>query len=116
MPHNKQGNFSEICKSFRLMWDGFPYPVLLVEKNRNIVDVNESARNLGVPVGVRCRDISPYPDKCKNFCQANEALESGKTRRMVSRENGKTFSTYWIPLHSAQSGLYLHFVVDTTDE
>jgi len=115
MPQDKQDAFSEIRKSFRLMWDGFPHPVLLVEKNRNILD-DQSARDLGVPVSVRCRDISPYPDKCKNFCQADEALASGKSRRMVSREKGKILSTYWIPLDVMQPGMYLHFVIDSVNE
>lgn len=107
--------YEDICKSFRLMWDGFPHPVLLIQKNRNILDANQCARDLGVPADVRCRDISPYPDKCKNYCQADSALESGKTKRTLARENSKMTATYWIPFNSVANGLYLHFTVDIPD-
>jgi len=108
----KQKQSADICKSFRLMWDGFPHPVLLIQKNRKILDANQSARDLGVPAGIRCRDISPDPDKCKNYCQADAALERGKPKRLLSRQNGKFSATYWIPLNQVSGGLYLHFVVD----
>ncbi len=106
---------SEMTRSFRIMWDGFPHPVLLIQKNRNILDANACARALGVPLGVRCRDISPYPDKCKKYCLADSALESGMTQRIMAREGDKMTATYWIPFSSVASGLYLHFTVDIPD-
>lgn len=115
MPQGKQDTFSEIRKSFRLMWDGFPHPVLLLQKNRIIVDSNQAGRALGVPSGVRCRDISPYPEKCKNNCLADKALANGKPERTISRLGDKLTATYWIPLHPDHSDLYLHFVVDLPD-
>lgn len=111
----QKGLYEDICKSFRFMWDGFPHPVLLIQKNRNILDANQSARDLGVSAGIRCRDISPYPDQCQNYCQADSALESGQSKRLLSRQAGKFSATYWIPLISVASGLYLHFAVDLPD-
>ncbi|MEE9913051.1 MAG: hypothetical protein K4571_15160 [Deltaproteobacteria bacterium] len=102
----------DISKSFRLMWDSFPHPVLLLQKNRTIVDSNKLARDLGVPAGVKCRDISPYPEKCKKHCLADKALASGTSERIISREGNKVSATYWIPLMSHQGDLYLHFVMD----
>lgn len=107
--------YEDICKSFRLMWDGFPHPVLLILKNRNILDANESARALSVLSGVRCRDISPYPDKRKNYCQADAALKSGKYKRTLAWQDEKITATYWIPFNSVANGLYLHFTVDPPD-
>jgi hypothetical protein len=115
MPQDKQDTFSEIRKSFLLMWDGFPHPVLLLQKNRIIVDSNQAGRALGVPSCVRCRDISPYPEKCKNNCLADKALATGKPERTISRLGKKLTATYWIPLHPDHSDLYLHFVVDLPD-
>jgi hypothetical protein len=109
--HPNSGS-EDLVKSFRLMWDGFPHPVLLLRKNRMIVDSNKLARDLGVPAGVKCRDISPYPAKCKKNCLADKALASGTTERTISRLGGKLTDTYWIPLHPDHSDLYLHFVVD----
>ncbi len=101
-----------ISESFRNMWDGFPHPVLLLHKSRQIIDANQAARDLGVPLGVKCRDISPYPDKCKNYCLADKALAEHVWQRIVNREKSRLLATYWIPLHSMEEGLYLHFVVD----
>lgn len=103
---------ADISKSFRLMWDSFPHPVLLLQKNRTIVDSNKLARDLGVPAGVKCREISPYPEKCKNHCLADKALASGTSERIISRQGNKLSATYWIPLKSQQDDLYLHFVMD----
>ncbi len=105
----------DITRSFRMMWDGFPHPVLLLQKNRMIVDSNEVARSLGVPSGVRCRDISPFPEKCKNNCRADVALASGAAEQTISRQEDKLSATYWIPLNAPDSDLYLHFVMDLSD-
>ena len=94
-----------IVESFRLMWDGFPHPVLLLQKNRMIIDSNKLARDQGVPAGVKCRDISPYPEKCKNNCLADKALASGAPERTISRLDGKLTATYWIPLNPDHSDL-----------
>jgi len=94
------------------MWDSFPHPVLLLQKNRTIVDSNKLARDLGVLEGVKCRDISPYPEKCKKHCLADKAMASGESERIISRQGNKVSATYWIPLKSHQDDLYLHFVMD----
>ena len=104
-----------LSESFLNMWDGFPHPVLLLHKSRLIIDANQAARDLGVPLGVKCRDISPYPDKCKNHCQADKALADGIWKRLVSREKEKVSATYWIPIHAGEDGLYLHFTVDVPE-
>lgn len=108
----QNGANEDICKSFRFMWDSFPHPVLLVQKNRTIIDANEKARRLGVIAGVRCRDISPNPSKCKKSCMADQAISTGNSQRIIHQEKDNLYATYWVPLHSVESGLYLHFVMD----
>ncbi len=105
----------EITESFRLMWDGFPHPVLLLRKSRTIVDANQAARNLGVTAGIKCRDISPSPEKCRKHCLADKALASGGSERIVSRQGDKLTATYWISLNSPDDDLYLHFGMDFPD-
>lgn len=112
MNQNNLEQRRRISESFRMMWDNFPQPVLLLQKSRKIIDANQAARNLGVFSGVQCRDISPYPEKCKNNCLADKALVSGTTERTVNRQGDKISATYWIPLTSVEDGLYLHFVID----
>ena len=100
---------------FRLMWDNFPHPVLLLKKNRKIIDANRMARALGVVQGIKCRDISPYPEKCKNQCLADQALASGTAERVIAHQNNKALATYWVPLASLGKDIYLHFVIDIPD-
>jgi len=51
MPQGKQDTFSEIRKSFRLMWDGFPHPVLLLQKKQDNCRFQSSRARLGCAVG-----------------------------------------------------------------
>ena len=98
-----------IIESFRLMWDCFPHPVLLLHKSRTIVDANEAARKLGVVSGIKCRDISPSLENCKKHCKADKALASGLSERIVSRQGNKLTATYWLSLNVPNDDLYLHF-------
>ncbi len=102
----QNGTNEDICKSFRFMGQ-LPHPVLLVQKNRTIIDANEKARRLGVIAGIRCRDISPYPDKCTVWQTRPFHRESPE-----NHSSGERYATYWVPLHSVENGLYLHFVMD----
>ena len=102
----------EIAESFRLMWDCFPHPVLLLHKSREIVDANEAARKLGVVPGIKCRDISPSPENCKKHCQADKVLASGISERIVSHQGNKLIATYWLSLNVPDDDLYLHFNIE----
>jgi hypothetical protein len=105
----------EIIESFRLMWDCFPHPVLLLHKSRTIVDANQAARNLGVAAGIKCRDISPSPENCRKHCQADKVLASKVSERIVSRQGNKLTATYWLSLNVPDDDLYLHFSMEFPD-
>ena len=38
----------EIIRAFHLMWDGFPEPILLIRKSREIVAANKKAEAFGI--------------------------------------------------------------------
>ena len=104
----------EIRRNFHLFWDNFPFPVMLIYKDRSILDRNRSAEEIGIPVGVRCTDLS-VGDSCK-CCQASQALKEQRGKHLVSyyAPMGKVLDSYWIPL-VGEADLYLHFGIDITD-
>lgn len=104
----------EIRRNFHLFWDNYPAPVMLVHKDRTIVEVNKSAQELGCPVGGRCVDIGEK--KHHAGCRANKALLEGTGVREVSyvEHLGQVVDGFWIPL-AGSGDLYVHFANDITE-
>ena len=99
----------EILDAFHLMWDLHPSPVMLVRANREIVAVNTTGKELGIPAGAKCFSLAGRESVCKH-CQANAALAEGKARRAGSYAEslGGFVDGYWTPL-AGVPGLYLHY-------
>lgn len=108
------GRKEEICRNFHLFWDNFPFAVMLVQKDRTIVDVNKAAREMGYPVGMRCADMGEK--KHHAGCKANLALREQTGVREVSYYDflGRVLDSYWVPLAGAED-LYVHFGIDITE-
>ena len=104
----------EIRSNFHLFWDNFPFPVMLVHRDRTIVAVNSSAEAIGYPVGIRCCDMGEK--KFHAGCRANMALrEQAGVREVAYYEHlGQVIDGYWIPL-SGVADLYVHFGIDITE-
>ncbi|SPF44983.1 conserved hypothetical protein [Syntrophobacter sp. SbD1] len=105
-----------ILDAFHIMWNKFPEPVLLIQKDRTVLAVNALAQTAGVQPGIKCFTLNPEgaPDgKCRQ-CRANEALGQGVATRSEVTRNGKTLSTYWIPLDEP-SDIYVHFTLGFAD-
>ncbi|QSV45490.1 hypothetical protein [Geobacter benzoatilyticus] len=103
----------EIRSNFHLFWDNYPGPVMLVHKDRTIIEANKTARELGCPVGTRCVDIGEK--KHHAGCKANKALQEGTGVRDVSyvEHLDQVLDGYWIPLAESQE-LFVHFCNDIT--
>lgn len=104
----------EIRKNFHLFWDNFPFPVMLVYKDRTIIEVNKAGQAIGCPVGTRCSDIGE-----KEFhagCKANKALREQAGIREVAYVEfmGRVLDSYWVPL-AGSDNVFLHFSVDITE-
>lgn len=104
----------DIRNSFHLFWDNFPFPVMLVHKNRTIIEANKAGQAVGCPVGTRCVDMGE-----KNHhagCRANVALREQSGIREVGyiEHMGVVLDSYWIPLAGADD-LYVHFGIDITE-
>lgn len=104
----------DIRRNFHLFWDNFPFPVMLVYKNRTILDTNKAGQAVGCPVGTKCVDIGEK--KHHAGCRAHTALRQQTGERDVAyiEHMGLVLDSYWIPLAGADD-IYLHFSIDITD-
>jgi hypothetical protein len=105
----------DILKSFHAMWDSFPFPVLLLRKDRTILDCNKSAQDKGVRSGGKCFKLSGA-DGIHTHCLGNAALEEETAKRTVgySAVRKQVLDSYWLPL-SGEKDLFVHFAIDISD-
>lgn len=105
---------SELSSSFHLFWDNIPFPVMLVRKDRTIVDLNKAGEAMGCAPGSRCVDLGKKEDH--KGCQANQALLERTSKRVVAYQDSykMVLDSYWVPLAGAED-LYLHFSIDITE-
>lgn len=103
-----------VLEAFDAMWGLYPAPVLLLKANREIVAVNDEGRTLGIPVGIKCFQLSGKDRVCEG-CLANSALKEGLGKREVSWQEKMNMlaDSYWIPVRGA-SDLYVHFANNIT--
>jgi len=103
----------EIHDHFHLFWDNFPFPVLLIRKDRTILDRNRAAEAAGCVPGSRCIDSGPK--EAHKGCLAAAALHDQITQRKVQYVafRGMVMDSYWIPLPS-HDDVYVHFGIDIT--
>jgi hypothetical protein len=104
----------EILKAFHLMWDMFPTPVLLLKKDRTIVDLNQTAQERGVRPGMKCYQLSG-DNIIHNQCLGNSALEEGVGKRSVGyyAPSKRFVDSYWLPI-KGEKDLFVHFAIDIT--
>jgi len=101
----------KILNAFQTMWGPFPEPVMLIQKDRTILAVNDLARSVGTPTGVKCFSLNPEArtTTCKQ-CKANLALHEERTVCTEETQNGKRIIGYWMPLKE-EKDVYVHFGV-----
>lgn len=104
----------EIRKNFHLFWDNHPAAVILIHKDRTIMEINKVAEERGYPVGVQC--ISMGEKKHHACCKLNIAVREKSAARDVDYIDflGQVVDTYWIPLAGAED-FYIHFANDITE-
>jgi hypothetical protein len=101
----------ETSRNFHLFWDNFPFPVMLVHRNRTILDRNKAAEAVGLTTGTRCVDLGNKEDH--KGCLANKALDGQTPMRTVAyvEAYGAVLDSYWIPL-AGEKDLYIHYSAD----
>jgi hypothetical protein len=104
----------ETLRNFHLFWDNFPSPVMLVHKDRTIIEVNKAGQEIGCPIGARCVDLGEKSHHAG--CRANKALRDQIGVREVAYYDhlNQVIDGYWIPLAGA-ADLYVHFGIDITE-
>ncbi len=104
----------EIRKNFHLFYDNFPFPVMLIHKDRTILEVNKTGEDEGCPTGVRCIEMGAKEHH--KVCLANQALTEQTAKRVVAYFDFRdaVLDTYWIPL-AGSDNLFLHFSPDITE-
>jgi hypothetical protein len=105
---------AETRSNFHLFCDNFPFPVMLVHKDRTILAVNKAGEAVGYPTGIRCVEMGEKEHH--KGCQANQALAEQTAKRVVGWFDfaGAVLDSYWIPL-AGSSDLFLHFAADITE-
>ena len=105
----------EVVKAFQMMWGLYPAPVMLIHKSREILAANAAAKNLGLPVGIKCHSLYPSETPCPG-CRANAALKKGEALRKVeySKSMGKFLDGYWVPVDGVED-VYVHFGNDISE-
>lgn len=104
----------EMYRNFHLFWDNFPFPVLLIHKDRIILDRNKAAEAMGCIPGTRCIDRGKKEEH--RGCLANKALQEQAAKRVVAFDEnfGRVIDGYWVPL-AGEKDIYLHFFADITE-
>lgn len=111
---DQRGTNSDILKAFHLMWDPFPHGVLLLKKNRTIVDANAKALDRGDILGKKCYALSGKETGIHTGCLADTALKEGVSQRLVINREGRIIDAYWLPI-KGEEDLFVHFTIYTTD-
>lgn len=107
---------SDLVDSFQKMWGTFPEPVMLVQRDRTVLAVNDLGTELGIKPEIKCFSLNineQVVDNCRG-CKANEALRTG---RAISRKevlNGLPVIGYWVPVKGVPD-VYVHFGIGTAE-
>ena len=101
----------KLIEAFKVMWGGFPEPVTLVHKSKEIIAVNDACAAIGRDPGIKCSQIGPA--EAHAGCLANSALKEGKAKYSRSLYGDREIISYWLPL-SDYPDYFVHFGVGVT--
>ena len=106
---------NQVLDAFAKMWGLFPEPVFLIHVSREVLAVNECAKQLGVEPGIQCHSMYPSETPCPG-CLANKALKGNVAVRRCakSKQSGKFLDGYWIPVQG-EKDIYVHYGADISE-
>lgn len=115
MPNENTAIKEESIDAFNAMWGLHPSPVMLIKANRDIVAVNESGKQLGIPLGIKCFQLTQKNGICEG-CKGNLSLKENTAKRTTAWQAKMDMfvDTYWIPVQG-ETGLFIHFGNDITE-
>jgi len=89
-----------------MMWGKYNEPVRLIDRNFNIVAVNEASKVMGDVAGVKCNATNS--SQMHKGCKAMVALKTNVAQVMTSEKDGIQWTSFWIPV-SGFPDHYIHF-------
>jgi hypothetical protein len=98
----------KIIEAFHLMWDFFPEPVRLIERNRTVLAVNRIAEKSGMQLGIKCSSIPPLASH--KGCKADAALSAKEYQYSKWKGGLGDVITYWLPIDGCPD-YYIHLSV-----
>jgi len=104
----------DIHDYFHLFWDRFPFPVMMIRKDRTILDRNPAAEAIGCVPGMRCINLGPK--EAHKGCLANFALrdKTAKSKFEYVECLNAVLNVFWIPLLDDEE-VFIHFNIDITE-
>lgn len=94
-------------EAFRLMWDAFPEPAMLVGDGRKVLAANALGRRLGITAGSRCGGLAPV--EAPPTHNPMEQLRDTRSALVeLAEANGEPVLSYWVPVTGTQN-LAVHF-------
>ncbi len=103
----------ELIHAFHVMWDGFPEPVMVIKKSREIIAVNNMAADAGVTVGIKCSSTGS-PENHKG-CLCNKAADTKETVAVTYEGKFGRAYGYWIPIPEKPEWI-IHFGVGSAHD
>ena len=109
----KEERLENHIRHFHLQWEHFPFPAMLIRKDRTIIAANPLAQKSGIVDGTRCCDLGRK--EAHLACQANHALRDGVAKRLTGyfEDYKMVLDSYWIPV-AGEDDIYIHFSIDIT--
>ena len=94
-------------EAFRLMWDAFPEPAMLIGDGRKVLAANALGRRLGITAGSRCGGLAPVEaPPVRNSMERLRDTQSALVE--IAEANGEPVLSYWVPVAGARN-LAVHF-------
>lgn len=94
-------------EAFRLMWDTFPEPAMLIGDGRKVLAANALGRRLGITAGSRCAGLAPVEAPPKH--DPMEQLRDTQAALVeLAEANGEPILSYWVPVTGTRN-LAVHF-------
>lgn len=104
--------FKEMRDRARIFMDAFPCVAMLLKSGtREIIALNQAAKNAGARLGSTCYESWPKFKKACGFCRAPEAWKTGKSQASHVDAIGTSWEAHWVPVGK---DLYFHYVLDVT--
>lgn len=108
---DRNEKIEEHIRNFLLQWEYFPFPALMIRRDRTVLAANPVAEKVGLTASIRCCDSGSK--ESHRDCLADCALSERSGKRLLgySKEYGAFLDSYWLPVADLKD-VYIHFSID----